>query len=75
MNFCPKCGAHHDPAFPCTDRAGEVMRDMGVERPPKMSKEEFRKLERRANRSMFIVGLLIMAGLILFLFASFLFEK
>jgi len=46
MAFCPKCGAHHDPNYPCTDRAGEVMQDMGVDTRSKMSKEEFKTLEK-----------------------------
>jgi uncharacterized membrane protein YvbJ len=67
MTFCPKCGAHHDPNYPCADRAGEMMQDMGVERRSKMSKEEFRILEKRADRSMLKILLIVVVGFLLFL--------
>jgi len=67
MAFCPKCGAYHDPNYPCTDRAGEMMQDMGVERRSKMSREEFKTLEKRADRSMLKILLIIVVGFLLFL--------
>jgi uncharacterized membrane protein YvbJ len=67
MSFCPKCGAHHDPNYPCADRAGEMMQDMGVERRSKMSKEEFKTLEKRADRSMLKILLIVVVGFLLFL--------
>jgi hypothetical protein len=67
MSFCPKCGAHHDPNFPCVDRAGELMRDMGVEKLSKMSKQEFKILEKKADRSMLKILLTVIVGFLLFL--------
>jgi uncharacterized membrane protein YvbJ len=67
MSFCPKCGAHHDPNFPCADRAGELMRDMGVEKFSKMSKQEFKILEKKADRSMLKILLTVIVGFLLFL--------
>ena len=67
MSFCPKCGAHHDPNIPCFDRAGEILRDMGVERPSKMSKHEFKILEKKADRSMLKILLTVIVGFLLFL--------
>ena len=65
MSFCPKCGAHHDPKFPCVDRAGEMLRDMEVEKRSKMSKQEFKKLEKATDTSMFKVFLIVVGGFIL----------
>ena len=67
MAFCPKCGAHHDPNYPCADRAGEMMQDMGVERRSKMSKEEFKTLEKKVDRSMLKIVLIVVVGFLLFL--------
>jgi hypothetical protein len=39
VSLCPKCGALHDPQFPCVDRVREMLRDMGVEKRSKMSKQ------------------------------------
>ena len=62
-SFCPICGTHHDPAFPCADRAGEILRDSGLE-PKPMKEKEFQKTVKEANRSMIIVAILV-ASLIL----------
>ena len=75
MAFCPKCGAHHDPNYPCTDRAGEAMQDMGVETRSKISEEEFKTLEKRADRSMLKVSLMVIAGFILFILALILLQR
>ncbi len=63
MSFCPICGTHHDPTFPCADRAGEVLRDAGIE-PKPMEEKEFRETVKKANRSMIIV-VIVVVGLIL----------
>lgn len=75
MAFCPKCGAHHDANIPCFDRAGEILRDMGVERPSKMSKQEFKELERTADRFMLKISLMVIAGFILFILAVILLQR
>jgi len=66
--FCPICATHHDPAFPCADRAGELLREAGIE-PKPMKEKEFQKTVKEANRSLiilviFIVGLIILAVLL-----------
>ena len=61
-SFCPICATHHDPAFPCADRAGEVLRDAGIE-PKPMPEKEFKKTVKEANRSMIII-VIVVAGLI-----------
>lgn len=61
--FCPICGTHHDPAFPCADRAGEILRDSGLE-PKPMEDKEFQKTVKEANRSMALIVVVVL-GLIL----------
>ncbi len=63
MSFCPICGTHHDPNFPCADRAGELLRDAGIE-PKPMPEKEFKKTVKEANRSMIII-VIVVVGLIL----------
>jgi len=75
MAFCPKCGAHHDPDIPCFDRAGEMLRDMGVERPSKMSKQEFKKLEKTTNRLMFRISLIVIGVFLLLILVAILLER
>ncbi len=67
-SFCPICATHHDPAFPCADRAGEVLRDAGIE-PKPMEEKEFQKTVKEANRSMIllvsaVVGLILLIWLL-----------
>jgi len=75
MAFCPKCGAHHDPNYPCADRVGEMMQDMGVERRSKMSKEEFEKLGKITDRLMFRVFLIAIGVFILLILLIIIVEK
>jgi uncharacterized membrane protein YvbJ len=75
MAFCPKCGAHHDPNYPCADRAGEMMQEMGVEMGSKMSKEEFRTLEKRADTSMLKILLTVIVGFVLFIVAIIIIQR
>lgn len=61
MSFCPICGAHHDPNIPCADRAGEVLRDAGIEPSPSISdKKELKKTIAKANRSLFVLLIAIL---------------
>jgi hypothetical protein len=62
-SFCPICATHHDPSYPCADRAGEVLRDAGLE-PKPMEEKEFQETVKEANRSMIIL-VIVVAGLIL----------
>jgi hypothetical protein len=64
MSFCPICGAHHDPTMPCTDRAGEILRDTGIKSSP-MPKNEFKKTVRKTNRIILIVFIIL--GVLFFL--------
>lgn len=54
MSFCPVCGAHHDPAVPCADRAGELLRAAGIE-PEPMAEEEFKETVGTANRRLVLI--------------------
>lgn len=63
MPICPICRANHDPGMLCIDRTSEVLRDIGVERQPTMSKEAFKEAARRTDRTMLFV-LLIFLGLV-----------
>ncbi len=63
-SFCPICGTHHDPAFPCADRAGEILRDSGLE-PKPMDEEEFQKTAKEADRNMLIVLIVVIILIIL----------
>lgn len=64
MSFCPICGTHHDPNFPCADRAGELLRDAGIE-PKPMAEKEFKKTIKKANRSMIVVLIVVLTVLLL----------
>jgi hypothetical protein len=75
MVFCPKCGAYHDPNYPCADRAGEMMQDMGVERRSKMSKEQVEKLGKTTDRLMLRVFLIVMGVFILLILLVILVER
>lgn len=63
MPICPICRANHDPSMLCIDRTGEVLRDIGAERQPKMSEEEFKETAHKTDKTMLFV-LLIFVGLI-----------
>ena len=52
-----------DPSMLCIDRTGEVLRDIGAERQPKMSEEEFKEAAHKTDKTMLFV-LLIFVGLI-----------
>jgi hypothetical protein len=63
MPIRPICRANHDPSMLCIDRTGEVLRDIGAERQPKMSEKEFKEAAHKTDKTMLIV-LLIFAGLV-----------
>jgi hypothetical protein len=46
----------------CIDRTGEVLRDIGAERQPKMSEKEFQDAAHQTDRTMLFI-LLIFVGL------------
>ena len=75
MAFCPKCGAYHDPNYPCADRAGEVMQDMGVERHSEMSRDQFKKLGGKTDRLMSRVVLIVMSIFVLLILLVIAVEK
>jgi hypothetical protein len=64
MSFCPICGTHHDPNFPCADRAGEVLRDAGIE-PKPMPEKEFKETVKKANRNMVVILIFVLAVILL----------
>ena len=47
----------------CIDRTGEVLRDIGAERLPKMSEKEFKQAAHQTDKTMLFV-LLIFVGLV-----------
>ena len=63
MPICPICRANHDPSMLCIDRTGEVLRDIGAERLPKMSEKEFKQAAHQTDKTMLFV-LLIFVGLV-----------
>jgi predicted nucleic acid-binding Zn ribbon protein len=69
MSFCPVCGAHHDPKFPCADRAGELLRDAGIE-PKPIAEKELKKTIKKANRSMIVLLIVVLSLLILTILLS-----
>jgi hypothetical protein len=64
MSFCPICGTHHDPNFPCADRAGELLHDAGID-PKPMEEKEFQKTVKKANRSLLIIVIVVISLIIL----------
>ena len=73
MSFCPLCGSYHDADVPCVDRAGDILKDAGIERP-QMRRKEFKKMVEKLNRTMlvvlFIFGLLFFSFVLLSVFIS-----
>ena len=55
MGFCPICGRDHGPNRLCTDLAGETLDKAGIEKHSESDNEKFDKIEKQADRSMFIV--------------------
>ncbi len=60
MSFCPVCGAHHDPKMPCADRAGELLRDVGVN-PAPLGKKKLNKTIKKANRSLVVLLFVVLS--------------
>jgi hypothetical protein len=66
MSFCPICGTHHDPTVPCIDRAGELLRDAGLERQAShLSKRDLRNAVRQANRFVLIMIAVLIGAIFL----------
>ena len=61
MAFCPVCKRNHDPDISCTDGTSQTLREMGIkEAKPKINKEEFRKLSKKATIQLIIIAVAIM---------------
>ncbi len=75
MAFCPKCGAYHGPNYPCADRAGEMMQDMGVERRSEISRDQFKKLAKKTDRLMSRVALIVVGIFVLLILIGIAVEK
>ncbi len=71
MAYCAICGTDHSPDCPCSCRMGETIRNIGISESKKPSKE-FKELERKADRYMLKLALIVVCGLILFVVALFL---
>jgi hypothetical protein len=70
MGFCPTCKRNHDPDINCTDGTTQLLRDIGIEKTNTSSKEEFKKIEKSANKAVIIVLLIILVGVLIFLFVN-----
>ena len=68
MAFCPTCKRNHDPDINCLDGTRQVLRDMGIEKPENVPKEEFKKTGKSANKALLLLTLAIIVGILLFLF-------
>jgi uncharacterized protein len=49
MSFCPICGANHDPKMPCFDRAGEILRDLGIPKKKQTSRRHSKTTLRKSH--------------------------
>ena len=63
MAYCAICGTDHSPDSPCSCRMQDTLRNIGIGESKKPGKE-FRELERKADRYMLKLFLII-CGLIL----------
>jgi len=75
MGFCAICGGHHDPDVPCTNRAGDILQDIGIKRTSKKHKREIRKLATASDRLMLKVFLAVLGFIILFTLVAILLGK
>ena len=65
MAYCPICGTDHDPDFPCTDKAGHMLRRTGVKSKSPMSSREFTELSRKARKSLIVYSVILVGALLL----------
>jgi hypothetical protein len=65
MAYCAICGTDHNPEYPCSGLVGDKLHQIGLNGGPKKSKEDFRKLEKKADRYMLKFALIAIAILIL----------
>ena len=65
MSFCPVCGTNHDSNYLCIERGREALHKAGIETDSPSSKEDFKKLEKKADRYMF--KLLLQVIVVLFI--------
>jgi predicted nucleic acid-binding Zn ribbon protein len=70
MSFCPVCGAHHDPEMPCADRAGELLRNIGIS-PAPMGKKDLNKTIKKANRSLVVLLIVVLSLFLLSILISY----
>jgi hypothetical protein len=61
MAYCAICGTDHSPEYPCSGLAGDKLHEMGLNGGPGKSKEEFRRLEKKADRYMLKIALIAIA--------------
>ena len=64
QRFCPICRTWHAPDVLCTDRTTELLRAVGIEPKPENEKE-LKETIRKADRSMLIILILIVAAILL----------
>ena len=67
MSFCGVCNRNHDPDLLCTEGAGQILRDMGLEKQNKpMPKDEFRRNELKAKKFVFLIFFIVLVLAIAF---------
>lgn len=64
QRFCPICKTYHDPNVVCTDRTGELLRAAGIE-PKPMNDKELKETVKKADRSMLIILVVLLAAILL----------
>ena len=75
MAYCAICGNDHSPDYHCSGLVDEKLRGMGIESGHKMPRKEFRKLEKRANKYMLKLLLILTAIFILVITAGILISR
>jgi len=69
MAYCAICGTNHSPDYPCSCYSAGTLHDIGIKSDHKMPGEEFHKLEKRADRYMLKIVLIVIIGFIILIAA------
>jgi hypothetical protein len=69
QRFCPICKSWHAPNVLCSDRTTELLRAAGIE-PKPTNEKELKKTIKKADRSLLILLIVILAAFLLGVFLS-----
>ncbi len=69
LTFCPTCQRWHNPEANCVDGAGSALREIGI-KPKKMPEEEFKALNKKANKILIIIALFLIGLIVISYFIS-----